>query len=68
MQMVEDGVCLPAGFTASVGFSSVRHPTLGQISCSVMARRFLLKKSMNRGVYQLLGHRADGVPISDDAF
>jgi prepilin-type N-terminal cleavage/methylation domain-containing protein/prepilin-type processing-associated H-X9-DG protein len=62
-QMVEDGV-FPAGFVG--GFSSLHPHGANYLFCDGSAR--FLKKSINRGVYQLLGHRADGEPISDDAF
>jgi prepilin-type N-terminal cleavage/methylation domain-containing protein len=62
-QMAEDGV-LPTGFVG--GFSS-QHPLVSNfLFCDGAVRA--LKTSMNRGVYQLLGHRADGEPISDDAY
>jgi prepilin-type N-terminal cleavage/methylation domain-containing protein/prepilin-type processing-associated H-X9-DG protein len=62
-QMVEDGV-FPAGFVG--GFSSL-HPLGSNFLLCDGSVRFL-KNTINRGVYQLLGHRADGEPISDDAF
>ena len=62
-QMAEDGV-LPAGFVG--GFSSWHPGGRNFLFCDGSVR--FLKTSINRSVYQLLGHRADGEPISDDAF
>jgi prepilin-type N-terminal cleavage/methylation domain-containing protein/prepilin-type processing-associated H-X9-DG protein len=62
-QMAEDGA-LPIGFVG--GFSSF-HP-LGSnfLFCDGSVR--FVRSTINRGVFQLLGHRADGELISDDAF
>jgi prepilin-type N-terminal cleavage/methylation domain-containing protein/prepilin-type processing-associated H-X9-DG protein len=62
-QMAEDGA-LPVGFVG--GFSS-RHPHGANFVFCDGAVRFV-KSSIDRRVFQLLGHRADGEPISDDAF
>jgi prepilin-type N-terminal cleavage/methylation domain-containing protein/prepilin-type processing-associated H-X9-DG protein len=62
-QMAEDGA-LPVGFVG--GFSS-RHPHGANFVFCDGAVRFV-KSSINRRVFQLLGHRTDGEPISDDAF
>jgi prepilin-type N-terminal cleavage/methylation domain-containing protein/prepilin-type processing-associated H-X9-DG protein len=62
-QMAEDGV-LPAGFVG--GFSSL-HPGGSNFAFCDGSVRFL-KKSISSRIYQLLGHRADGEPISDDSF
>jgi prepilin-type processing-associated H-X9-DG protein len=62
-KMADEGV-LPINFVG--GFSSW-HP-LGSnfLFCDGSAR--FVKISIDRRTYQLLGHRADGEPISDDAF
>jgi prepilin-type N-terminal cleavage/methylation domain-containing protein/prepilin-type processing-associated H-X9-DG protein len=62
-QMAEDGA-LPVGFVG--GFSS-RHPHGANFVFCDGAVRFV-KSSIDRRVFQLLGHRTDGEPISDDAF
>jgi prepilin-type N-terminal cleavage/methylation domain-containing protein/prepilin-type processing-associated H-X9-DG protein len=62
-KMAEDGA-LPVGFVG--GFSS-RHPHGANFVFCDGAVRFV-KSSIDRRVFQLLGHRADGEPISDDAF
>jgi prepilin-type N-terminal cleavage/methylation domain-containing protein/prepilin-type processing-associated H-X9-DG protein len=62
-RMAEDGV-LPAGFVG--GFSS-HHPNGSNFAFCDGSVRFL-KTAINRRIYQLLGHRADGEPISDDTF
>ncbi len=63
LQMTKDGA-LPAGFVG--GFSS-SHPNGSNFLFCDGAVRFL-ETSIDRRIYQLLGHRADGEPISDDAF
>jgi prepilin-type N-terminal cleavage/methylation domain-containing protein/prepilin-type processing-associated H-X9-DG protein len=62
-QMAEDGA-LPIGFVG--GFTSF-HP-LGSnfLFCDGSVR--FLRTSIDLRVFRLLGHRADGEPISDDAF
>ena len=62
-QMAEEGA-LPVDFVG--GFSST-HPNGGNFLFCDGSVRFL-KNSIDRRVFQLLGHRADGEPISDDAF
>ena len=62
-QMAEDGV-LPVGFVG--GFSSLHPQGANFLFCDGSVR--FVKSSIGRDVYQLLGHRADGEPISDDAF
>ena len=62
-QMADDGI-LPIEFVG--GFSS-RHPLGSNFVFCDGAVRFL-KNSVSQRVYQLLGHRADGEPISDGSF
>jgi prepilin-type N-terminal cleavage/methylation domain-containing protein/prepilin-type processing-associated H-X9-DG protein len=62
-KMAEDGA-LPVGYVG--GFSSLHPQGANFLFCDGSAR--FIKQSIVRGVYQLLGHRADGEPISDDAF
>ena len=62
-KMAEDGA-LPVGFVG--GFSSLHPHGANFLFCDGSVR--FVKSSIDRGVYQLLGHRADGEPISDDAF
>jgi prepilin-type N-terminal cleavage/methylation domain-containing protein/prepilin-type processing-associated H-X9-DG protein len=62
-QMVEDGV-LPVGFVG--GFSS-HHPAGSNFAFCDGSVRFI-KHMINHRIYQLLGHRADGELISDDAY
>jgi prepilin-type processing-associated H-X9-DG protein/prepilin-type N-terminal cleavage/methylation domain-containing protein len=62
-KMADEGA-LPIGFVG--GFAS-RHPHGANFLFCDGSVRFL-KRSVSRHVYQLLGHRADGEPISDDAF
>ncbi len=62
-KMAEDGA-LPVGFVG--GFSSLHPQGANFLFCDGSVR--FIKQSIVRGVYQLLGHRADGEPISDDAF
>ena len=62
-KMAEEGA-FPIGFVG--GFSSW-HPTASNF-LSATARSGSSRTSIDRRVYQLLGHRADGEPISDDAF
>jgi prepilin-type N-terminal cleavage/methylation domain-containing protein/prepilin-type processing-associated H-X9-DG protein len=62
-QMAEEGA-VTVGFVG--GFSS-QHPQGANFAFCDGAVRYV-KSSIDRRVFQLLGHRADGEPISDDAF
>jgi prepilin-type N-terminal cleavage/methylation domain-containing protein/prepilin-type processing-associated H-X9-DG protein len=62
-QMIADGV-IPISFVG--GFSS-SHPHGGNFLFCDGSVRFV-KTSINRRIYQQLGHRADGGLVSDDAF
>jgi prepilin-type N-terminal cleavage/methylation domain-containing protein/prepilin-type processing-associated H-X9-DG protein len=62
-KMADEGA-LPIGFVG--GFSSSHPQGANFLFCDGSVR--FVKGSTGRQVYQLLGHRADGEPISDDAF
>jgi prepilin-type N-terminal cleavage/methylation domain-containing protein/prepilin-type processing-associated H-X9-DG protein len=62
-RMIAEGV-IPAGFVG--GFSSA-HPGGGNFAFCDGAVRFI-KQTVQQRVYQLVGNRADGELISDDAF
>ena len=62
-QMAEEGA-VTVGFVG--GFAS-QHPQGANFAFCDGAVRYV-KNSIDRRVFQLLGHRADGEPISDDAF
>jgi prepilin-type N-terminal cleavage/methylation domain-containing protein/prepilin-type processing-associated H-X9-DG protein len=62
-QMAEDGI-LPIEFVG--GFSS-RHPLGSNFAFCDGSVRYL-KNSISQQVFRLLGHRADGEPISDGGF
>jgi prepilin-type N-terminal cleavage/methylation domain-containing protein/prepilin-type processing-associated H-X9-DG protein len=62
-QMAEDGV-LPIEFVG--GYSSFHPNGSNFLFCDGSVR--FLRTSIDRRIFQLLGHRADGEPISDDAF
>jgi prepilin-type N-terminal cleavage/methylation domain-containing protein/prepilin-type processing-associated H-X9-DG protein len=62
-KMADEGA-LPIGFVG--GFSSLHPLGANFLFCDGSVR--FVNQSIGRRVYQLLGHRADGEPISDDHF